>query len=71
MLKLTISVNDVVVMEQTGCDATIASFTHDPVRTLNTIQRQGWYGLVSEHDGITTLYKITPAYNETFLPQEA
>lgn len=71
MLKLTISVNDVVVMEQTDSDTVIAGFTHDPARTLATVEKQGFYALVSEHENITTLYKITPVYSKTILPQEA
>ena len=70
MLKLTVSVNDVVLMEQTETGATIASFFPSPERVLDTLDRQGWYGFVNYDDknDITTLYKVVPAYSKSILP---
>jgi len=71
MLKLTVTVNDCVVLEQTGDDYEIANFTPNPARVLATVKKQNWYGFISEHDGITTFYKIQPVNSEKFLPQTA
>lgn len=70
MMKLSIIVNDTVLMEQEAGNNTIASFFPDPERVLKTVERQGWYGLANfaEEEGITIMYKVVPSYSKTFLP---
>lgn len=64
MMKMSILVNDVVVVEQEASDETIASFFPNPERVLNTVNKQGWYGFANYDDkeGITTFYKVVPSY---------
>lgn len=69
MLKMTVSVDNVVLMEQEATEEVITEFMHDSGRIIDIIDKQGWYGFASfnEEKGITLFYKITPSYSKSVL----
>lgn len=65
MLKMTVYIGNTAVMEQIDKDCVIASFFHNPQNVLDTVEKQGWYGVVNGcYKEDLTFYKVVKYHPE-------